>query len=660
MSRSRLVPALFGLLGALAAELAAAEPRRPGPPEAFDWSGLYIGGHAGFGIANNRTTIADPVASGSRESSARGFGGVQAGYNFQLPSWILLGIEADATFPYFFESDDIVLSRTQANGASLTEHLDYIGTVRGRIGFAPGAWMIYATGGFAWSRSRFLENPGTLADEDKKLGTRTGWVLGAGAEYALTPDWTARLEYLYDRFGSASVNLPSGTAVSSALDVHSLRVGINRKLGGSGGGGAGELVGWPAAQYDRWNLHGQYTFVGQGYESFRSPYAGPNSLTGGAQFKNTQTATAFIGFRPWDGGEIYVNPELMQGFGLSDVRGVAGFPNGEAQKSNFPYPRLNIARAFVRHTFGLGGAQETIADGPNQLAGKQNISRITVSAGKFAVTDFFDGNSYANDPRTTFLNWNIYGGGAYDWTMDKLSWTWGAVTELNQKHWAVRAGYFLLPRVSNSNSFDANIPARGEYTAEAELRYVLFAQPGKTRLFGWINHGIMGGYADALALPAASADYPDITTTRHVRTNYGAVLNIEQAISDDIGIFTRASWSPGQVEILGWTDVHRALSLGTVVRGTSWARPDDRVGLAGVVEGLSSVGRSYFAAGGLGILIGDGRLNYREEKILETYYSYQLNKWTALTFDYQYVINPGYNADRGPVSFYSARLHAEF
>jgi high affinity Mn2+ porin len=170
----------------------------------------------------------------------------------------------------------------------------------------------------------------------------------------------------------------------------------------------------------------------------------------------------------------------------------------------------------------------------------------------------------------------------------------------------------------------------------------------------------MGSYADALGMPATTANYPDITQTRRVRTNYGGVFNIEQAITADLGVFSRASWSPGEVEIVGWTDVHRALSVGTVLKGTSWSRPDDRIGVAGVIEALSPVGRRYFTAGGMGILIGDGTMTYREEQIFETYYAYKVNRFTTVTFDYQHIANPAYNADRGPVSFYSARLHAEF
>jgi len=176
----------------------------------------------------------------------------------------------------------------------------------------------------------------------------------------------------------------------------------------------------------------------------------------------------------------------------------------------------------------------------------------------------------------------------------------------------------------------------------------------------WANRANMGSYAAALAEPMTIPTYPDITLVRQIRTNYGFEANLEQAISADLGVFSRASWSPGLDEIIGWTDCDQSLSAGAVLKGTSWGRPNDNIGVAGVIEGLSPVARAYFAAGGLGILIGDGALNYRPEKILETYYSYGLNAWSSLTFDYQFVADPAYNADRGPVHIFAGRLHAQF
>jgi high affinity Mn2+ porin len=645
-----------------AADLVGQVPLQTPPAVAasFNWTGAYFGGHVGYSRGYGRGTLFDPNPAAAGASFGSLFGGLQFGYSHLLPSRLLVGVEGDISFPNFLD-DGIVSARTTPSSA-VTEKLDFVSTVRGRAGYAFDHWLFYATGGLAWSQARFLEGSNSTGNEDKILRMRAGWALGTGVELAIVPGWTARLEYLYDHLGKASGAFPSGTTYeSTTVDLNSVRLGLNRKLDWTGAdinrGNAGDS--W-AIDANGWNVHGQLTYVEQGYPAFRSPYQSANSLTSASQIQNTTSATAFLGYRPWDGSEIYVDPELMQGFGLNNTLGVAGFPNGEAQKSDFPAPRVDVARAFVRQTFGLGGEQEIVEDGPNQLAGREDISRITITAGRFAVIDLFDSNSYSHDPRVDFLNWNMYCCGSYDLTMDKISYTWGAAAELNQKSWAFRVGYFLVPTVSNVNTYDTHILERGEYIGELELRYSLLSQPGKLRLMGWTNIADMGSYVEALAMPATTPNYPDITQTRQVRTNYGFVANMEQAITSDFGIFSRASWSPGLVEIIGWTDCDESLSFGAVLKGNAWGRPDDKIGVAGVVEGLSPIARAYFAAGGIGILIGNGQLNYRPEQILEAYYAYSLNQWATLTFDFQFLDNPGYNADRGPVSVFSGRLHAQF
>ena len=653
--RLRLGAALLALApGAALAE----QPSAALGPYFEGWR-LYLGGHLAYGrgTAGNRLEapgLAAPAESGNRFGSL--YGGLQIGLDRVFPSGLLLGIEADLSVPDYLE--DGVVAIRGAPQSLVTHKLDMTGTLRGRLGYAFDRWLLYATGGLAWSRLRTLEAPGLTGAEDEAQSVRFGWAAGFGAELAFAPRWTARLEYLYDSFDAAAVTLPSGTRSRTTLDLHALRVGLNYQLGGTAGSReAGEA--WPI-RGENWNLHGQFTAIGQGYPAFRSPYRGPQSLAGHEQFKSTFSATAFLGFRPWEGTEIYLNPELMQGFGLSDTFGVAAFPNGEAQKSNFPMPRANIARLFVRQTFGFGGEQEEIADGPNQLAGRQDIARITVTAGKMVVRDFFDVNAYAGEPRTGFLNWNLYGGGSYDLTMDKLSYTWGAFVELNQRRWAVRAGWFAVPTVSNFNTYDAHVPARGESIAELELRYELFEQPGKLRLMGWANRAVAGSYAAAVAQPRDTPGYPDITLTRRVRTGWGVVLNLEQAITDQLGMFSRLTWNAGQTEKIGWTDADMTVSLGAVLHGASWGRPHDAVALGGVVEWLSPEARRFFAAGGRGILIGDGRLTYRSEAAIESYYALALDRATTVTFDYQLLVNPAYNADRGPVSIFAGRLHLEF
>jgi high affinity Mn2+ porin len=623
-----------------------------------DWSGWYAGAQVGYD-RGNANAIVKP-ATGSTNTFGRLDGGLHLGFNDFPSSRLILGTEADISFPDFFE-DGAVFSRGTPRGDTITEHIDFASTLRGRLGYASNRWLIYGTGGVAASQVRFIESAARTNPMDHILRFHAGWTLGAGVEFALAPDWSARVEYRYDGLGRTGVIFPSGTGVESKLDAQGLRLGLSRTLSWPRSHRPSRASNTPPpAEHDRWNIHAQDTFVEQGYFHFRSPYEGTNSLTGASQAKNTESATAFLGVRLWPGGELYFNPEIDQGFGLNDTHGVSAFPNGEAQKASFPMARLVVDRLFVRQTFGLGGEREIVADGPNQLDGHPDISRVTLVAGRLAVTDDFDANAYANDPRTNFLNWNIYGAGAYDWTMDQLSWTWGALAELNQKRWAFRSGYFLLPTVSSVNTFDMHIPTRGEYTAEFEWRYSLFSQPGKLRVFGWVNHGTMGAYSAALALPATTPNYPDITLTREVRTNPGVVINAEQAITPNIGLFSRVSWNGGRDEILGGTDCSESWSLGGLLQGRLWGRPSDAVGFGGVVGGLSPVARAYFAAGGLGILIGDGRLEYRTERAVEAYYAYAPWKWATLSLDYQFVVNPGYNAARGPVPIYAVRVHAAF
>ncbi len=605
-------------------------------------------------------TVADPGARASSNALGYSHGGLQLGRNAVFSSRVFLGAEADIAFPDFFE-DGVVASRAAAGGRNVMQKIDFVSTLRGRLGYARDRWLIYGTGGLAVSQTRFFESSALDVDTAKVMRLRAGATVGAGVEYVIARGWTARAEYRYDQLGQQSLSFPSGTGVESRADVHVLRLGLSRKLGRTQTDTLTHAMGDPVViANERWNIHGQDTFVEQGYFKFRSPYEGTNSLSGASQAKNTESATAFLGMRLWNGAEFYFDPEIDQGFGLNNTHGVAAFPNGEAQKASFPMPRFVVDRLLVRQTIGLGGGQETVTDGPNQLAARRDSSRITVVAGRLAVTDYFDLNKYANDPRTNFLNWNTYGAGAYDWTMDQLSWTWGALAELNEKDWALRAGYFLLPVVSSNNSFDTHIPARGEYAVEFERRYSLASRPGALRVFGWVNHGTMGGYADALALPLTTPNYPDITLARRVRSNPGVVLNGEQEITDDLGVFSRVSWSPGLDEILGGTEGNRSWSMGGVLKGTAWGRPDDNVGVSGVAGGLSSVARAYFAAGGLGILIGDGGLNYGTERVGEAYYAYAFKKWLTLSLDYQFVVDPGYNADRGPVSVFALRLHTAF
>jgi high affinity Mn2+ porin len=621
----------------------------------FDWTGFYVGAHAGYSHGTSTATLVDPAVTTTNNTFSGMIGGLQAGYNWRTNSGLLLGVESDITFPNYLTSNS-VMSLIATPRSLANEQWDYAGTVRGRVGYGSGPWLAYATGGFAYMGQRFVNAP-VVGDTEKDIHVRFGWAAGAGLEYAFAPHWTARLEYLYSRFGQEGVILPSGTQYGSSIDFQQVRLGLNRKIDLTGTSGITPMAAIADPESDRWEIHGQTTYLGQGYPSFRAPYTGTNSLTPAPQAQATWSNSLYLNARLWEGGELYYNPELLQGFGLNNTVGLGGFSNGEAQKSNFPYPHYNTSRLFVRQTFGFGGEQEELASSGNQLGGKVDVNRLTIQAGKFSVGDVFDGNSYAKDTRKDFMNWSMWASGAFDYSADKVGLTYGVTAEWNQKRWALRAGYFLMDAVANSNSFDTNVPQRGEYVVELETRYQLFNQPGKLRTLAWLNSAYSGSYRETLNNPALNLD---ITQTRTGRTKYGYAINVEQAVTDDIGLFGRWSWNDGKTEIMAFTDIDSSLSMGTSIKGTKWGRPDDTIGIGGAINGLSRDHRDFLAAGGLGVLVGDGALNYRNERILEAYYAYALNKYFTLTADYQFVTNPAYNADRGPVHIFSGRLHGEF
>ncbi len=411
---------------------------------------------------------------------------------------------------------------------------------------------------------------------------------------------------------------------------------------------------------EAWNLFGQATFVKQYHPSFTSPYQGPNSLSPVSSGEETTDLTLFLGVRLWDGGALYVNPEIDEGFGFDDTLGLAGFPSGEAYKVGKAKPYFKLPRVFVRQRFDLGGEAATLSPGPNELGGAQTANNVVFTVGKISPVDLFDTNSYAHDPRSDFLNWTIIDAGAFDYAADSWGYTVGAAVEWTASWWTLRGGFFDLSDIPNSPTLE---PGFKEFAlmGEMEGRYDLKGHPGKLKLLGFANYGRMGSYGDALQLGQATDTIPNTALVRHFAWRPGGALNLEQEITGDLGAFARISFNDGSKETYEFTDVNRSVTAGIALKGTGWNRAEDVFGLAGVVNGISGAARAYFAAGGLGVLIGDGQLpHYGTEDIIETYYSMRVAGHFTVSADYQYVANPAYNRDRGPVSIFSLRVHAEF
>ena len=419
---------------------------------------------------------------------------------------------------------------------------------------------------------------------------------------------------------------------------------------------------------ERWTNHFQLTVISQSHAAFRSNYKGNNSLGDSVELGATSlTATLFIGRRLWKGGAIYFNPEVSGGSGLSLALGVAGALNGETYRIGNPAPAVFIARTYLQQNFALGNtAYEYMEDDINQVKDSVPAKRITISVGKFAMGDFFDDNKYNHDPRTQFLNWSLMSNGAWDYPANTRGYTLGVVTELIYPKWAVRFSTSAVPRIANAPKLEYNVAHARSETAEFEKKFFLNKRPGKMRLL--LNNTISRApsYEQGLkALATGDQFILNVISGRAENTSYGGSkfglgAGMEQEITARLSLFSRAGWNDGHYATWAFTEIDRTFQVGLSVKGAKWERkPEDVFGIAGVINGISDQHRAFLKAGGYGFIIGDGNLTYSNEMIMETWYNAHLSKLFWFSLDYQFVANPGYNRDRGPVSVLAARGHIE-
>jgi high affinity Mn2+ porin len=439
----------------------------------------------------------------------------------------------------------------------------------------------------------------------------------------------------------------------------------------SGLGGTQEPA---AGAVQTWNWHFQNTDIVQGDFGFPAKYSGPASLDSKGEVQETISLDLFAGVRLWRGAEAHADGLMWQGFGLSQTHGIEDFPNGDAYKAGLQTPQFMFARLFIRQTIGLGGEQEAVPDDELALAGHQDISRLTFTLGRFSPLDICDHNTYAQDAHTQFMNWAMMGNVAWDYGQDTVGFTTGLAIELNQPKWALRYGFFQMAKAKNGFTGDDQFlmsPQSGAYgpflrswamMTELERRYSVRAHPGAIRFLTWLNEADMASYTAATSLLLANPGNVegDIAAARAFRYKYGFGLNWEQEIAKNVGLFSRLGWNDGQQESWTFTDVNWTASLGASVDGNAWRRPGDTFGLAGVVSGASSQNQKFLEAGGVDMLDGDGALNYGCEKVFEAYYKFKIYKNVHATLDYQFVIDPAFNRDRGPVSVFGARFHWEY
>jgi high affinity Mn2+ porin len=410
---------------------------------------------------------------------------------------------------------------------------------------------------------------------------------------------------------------------------------------------------------ENYSFHFQQTIITQDKPGFSAAYSGRNSLSPLAETQTSITSTFFGTARLWKGSVFIFDPELSGGAGLSQTLGIAGFPNGETFRVGGIQNKIYIGRLFFQQNFEWGKEKDTLESDQLQLAGLRSKRYFSFGVGKFNMGDFFDQNNFSHDPRSQFMNWALMDNAAWDYPANTRGYVLGAYTEFGQPTWTLRFAFTMNVTQANSSTWDAKIAKANTQTVEYEKRYAIDGQKGTLRILGFLNTGKFGNYDQAIALNPKA---PNVDTTQaYGRHKYGFGINADQYLTKDFGVFAKASYNDGHTQTWFFTEIDRSFTFGGVLKGTGWKRKDDEMGLGFIANGLSEPHRQYLADGGYGFLIGDGKLNYAPEMIAEFYYKFNAyqNKF-FLSPDYQFITNPAYNKDRGPVNVFSIRAHIEF
>ena len=414
---------------------------------------------------------------------------------------------------------------------------------------------------------------------------------------------------------------------------------------------------------DRYWISGQANFISQWHAGFHSPYAGPNSLPAAAQDATSRVLTVYTGIRASSTTEFIADAQETGGNGIGAALGLAGFTNLDVVRnptiSKAPY----VARLMWHQIIPLTRKKVLVDRTPFSLFSQLPERRLELRFGKFSLADFFDLNSYGTDSNFQFMNWTVDNNGAYDYAADTRGYTYAFMAEYDERRWSVRFAEALMPKVANGIHVDADLARARAENVEFETRGSLIRRrAGTLRLLGFVNHANMGVYRDAVAnFLAGATPIPEITDhPLQTTVKYGFGVNFEQGLNSWLGIFGRWGWNEGQHESYAYTEVDQTDLIGVGGSGARWHRRADRMGLALVSNGISRDHQRYLELGGLGFLLGDGRLNYGREDIEEAYYTLHFWRGVYPSLDVQHINNPGYNRDRGPVWVAALRLHLEF
>ena len=423
----------------------------------------------------------------------------------------------------------------------------------------------------------------------------------------------------------------------------------------------------PHPEDARYWISGQANIIFQGRIPFHSPYQGPNSFRNSAEYKTSMVGTLYTGLRRNQSDryntDFIFDLESAAGRGLSEALGLAGFTNLDVVRNPNLGPTPYIARYQIHQLIGLTSKTTSQEVDMFSLAPEVPERRIEFRVGKMTLPDFFDLNSVGSDSHLQFMNWTVDNNGAWDYAADTRGYTVGGMAEYDDRAWSIRYGLFAMPVVANGIDMDWALSRAHGQNGEFELRKSWIPQrKGVTRLLFYANRAHMGTYREAVQAFLAGIDpKPAITAHEHFGAlKYGFAYNTEQELTASLRVFGRFGWNEGQHESFAYTEVDQTVEAGGDYAGDRWHRPQDKVAIAVVSNAIKRDHQNYLALGGLGFLLGDGRLNYGRENIVESYYTWHAWKGWFYSIDVQHIDDPGYNRDRGPAWVGSVRTHVDF
>src|SRR5580704_8752466 len=420
---------------------------------------------------------------------------------------------------------------------------------------------------------------------------------------------------------------------------------------------------FPHFKDTRYWLSGQMNFIFQTHPTFPAAYSGQHSLGPNYEKATSRVLTLYTGMRLNNSTEILLDIEEAGGAALSQGFGLAGNTDLDIVRNPLLSKAPYLARGMIHKVFAL--SKDKIENDRNALSLFDELPRrrLEVRFGKFSLPDFFDINSVGSDPKYQFTIWTVDNNGAWDYAADTRGYTVGVTADYEDRNWGFRFAEALMPKVANGIDLVWKPWQAHAENFEYELRHGLIPKKsGVVRLLAYTNYANMGIYRDAISnFEAGLTPAPEITDHPwHITRKYGFGINVEQNLTRHLTAFGRFGWDDGKTESFAYTEVDQTFAGGVGANGAWWHRKQDRAGIAFVTNAIKKDHQTYLADGGLGFLLGDGRLNYGRENIVESYYTVHVWRGIYLAPGLQYITNPGYNRDRGPVIVPTFRAHVEF